>query len=186
MTTEPDDLLPLLRPTGRAGGVSPLLPAALLEATTGILRRRRRFRQAAKAASILLVFAGGGAAGWLLKPTPEREVVTVTRTETTAVAVVVPLRSAEPEPSDTPPSPGALELLAEQAGTPAEAAKLYRAAGDRYLTDGGDYEQAVRCYRLYFRHAGDDGASVSTDDSWLLMSLKTSKRKEKPNANPGT
>ena len=36
---------------------------------------------------------------------------------------------------------------------------------------------------LYFRHAGDDGTSVSTDDSWLLMSLKTSKRKEKPNAN---
>jgi len=183
MTDEPDDLLPLLSPSPDGAGGD---RAAILAATAGVLRRCWRFRQAAKAVGVLLVFAGGGAAGWLLKPTPEREVVTVTVTETTAVAVVVPLRPAEPEPADTPPSPAALELLAEQAGTPAEAAKLYRAAGDRYLTDGGDYEQAVRCYRLYFRHAGDDGTSVSTDDSWLLMSLKTSKRKEKSNANPGT
>ena len=180
MTDEPDDLLPLLspRPAGAVGD-----RAAILAATAGVLRRRWRFRQLVKAAGFLLVFTGGGAAGWLVKPTPEREVVAVTVTETTAVAVVVPLRPAAPEPADTPPSPGTLELLAEQAGTPADAAKLDRAAGDRYLTDGGDYEQAVRCYRLYFRHAGDDGTSVSTDDSWLLMSLKTSKRKEKPNAN---
>ncbi len=182
MTDEPDDLLPLLTPRGGSAAHS----AALLTATTDVLRRRWRFRQAAKAAGVLLVFALGGAAGWVLKPTPEREVVTVTVTETVSVVVAVPLRPADSEPTDTPPSPGALELLAEQAGTPAEAAKLYRAAGDRFLTDGGDYEQAVRCYRLYFRHAGDDGRTVSTDDSWLLMSLKTSNRKEKPNANPGT
>jgi len=180
MTDVPDDLLPLLSLRSAGPAVE---PAALLAATTAILRRGVFLRRCGKLAGVLLVFAGGGAAGWMLKPTLEHEVVTVTVTEPIPIAVVVPLRPAEPEPADTPPSPGTLELLAEQAGTPAEAAKLYRAAGDRYLTDGGDYEQAVRCYRLYFRHAGDDAATVSTDDSWLLMSLKSSKRKEKPNAN---
>jgi hypothetical protein len=134
-------------------------------------------------AGVALVFAVGGAAGWVLKPTPEREVVTVTVVRPMPVAVVLPAPVPEPPaPTDTPVSPAVLELLAEQANTPAEAAKLYRSAGDRYLTDAGDYEQAVRCYRLYFRHAGDAGASVSAGDSWLLMSLKSSIRKEKLDA----
>jgi hypothetical protein len=176
MTDEPDDLLPLLAP--HPGGE--LNPAALLTATTSVLRRRALVRRAAKFGGVLLVFALGGVGGWLVKPTPEREVVTVI--EPMPVAVVVPLRPADPEPTDAPPSAGALELLAEQADTPAEAAKLYRAAGDRFLKDAGDYEQAVRCYRLYFRHAGNDARTVTADDSWLLMSLKTSDPKEKSDA----
>ena len=172
MSEESDDLLPLLSPLAGSAAA----PAALLAATTGILRRRARVRGAVKVGGVLLVFALGGVGGWVLKPTPEREVVTV------PVAVAVPLRSADPEPTDTPPSAAALELLAEQAGTPAKAAKLYRAAGDRFLNDAGDYEQAVRCYRLYFRHAGNEARMVSADDSWLLMSLKTSELKETPDA----
>lgn len=177
MSHEPDDLLPLLAPP--AGPTTD--PAALLAATTGVLRRRAFVRRCAKAVGIALVFAMGGVAGWVLKPTPEREVVTVTVVQ--PVAVVLPASPPEPPPpADTPPSPAALELLAEQADTPTEAAKLYRAAGDRYLTDAGDYPQAVRCYGLYFRHAGAAGADDSADDSWLLKTLKSDNRKEKTDA----
>lgn len=176
MSEHPDDLLPLLTPPrGSAPDAAPLLAA-----TTGLLRRRARVRRASMGVGVLLVFALGGAAGWVLKPTPEREFVTVTET------VYVPAPAPAPAPpADSPPSPAALELLAEQADTPAEMARLYRAAGNGYLIDGGDYEQALRCYRLYFRHGGADARTVSADDSWLLITLKTSKLKENRDANPG-
>jgi len=172
MIDDPDDLAGLLAP--RPGG-SPN-PAALLAVTAGVLRRRARLRRAARGVGVSLVFALGGVAGWVLKPSPEPRVVTVVE--------VAPAPVAQPvaAPADRPMSATELELLAEQADTPAEAANLYRAAGDRFLKDAGDYEQAVRCYRLYFRHAGAEARTVSADDSWLLMSLKTSYPKENRDA----
>lgn len=180
MSEESDDLSSLLTPRPGPGPG----PAALLAATTGVLRRRAFVRRCARVAGVALVFVLGGAAGWVLKPTQGPEVVTVTVTVTVyqPVAVVLPAPVPEPSPADTPVSPTALELLAEQADTPAEVARLYRAAGDRYLADAGDHAQAVRCYRLYFRHAGDAGTSDSAGDSWLLKTLKSDSRKEKTDA----
>ena len=77
----------------------------------------------------------------------------------------------------------AAELQAEQMDDPAEAAKLYRAAGDRFL-DREDYRNATRCYRLFLARAGDNGLSPEKGDSWLLTSLKNAAYKEKTHAPP--
>ena len=178
-----DDLAPLLAPTPTSPSVN---RDALLRATTRTLRRKAVVRRVVSVLGVIAVFGVGGAAGWVLKPTQEREVVTVT--EIVTVAAVLPAPEPEPKavPTESPLSATQLELRAELADEPADAAKLYRAAGDRFLTDLGDYDQAVRCYRLYFRHAGSDGAKASTDDSWLLLSLKSAKLKEKGHANLGS
>ncbi len=70
------------------------------------------------------------------------------------------------------------ELRAEQADDRAEAARLYRQAGNAFLRDQ-DYANATRCYRLYLARSGDTALSLDTDDSWLLVSLKNAAFKEK-------
>jgi hypothetical protein len=69
-------------------------------------------------------------------------------------------------------------LQAEQADDRAEAAKLYRVAGDTFLGEQ-DYANATRCYRLFLTRAGDDGLSPERGDSWLLTSLKNAAFQEK-------
>ena len=74
------------------------------------------------------------------------------------------------------------ELKAELADDPAAAARLYRAAGDKYLNDRQDYRNAARCYRLFLARAGDTGLSPDPADTWLLTSLKNTAFKEKYDA----
>jgi hypothetical protein len=160
MIPPPDDLAPLLRPTP---GPPPSAErrAALLAVTTRVVRRRVWFRRVTVAAGVLAVFALGAASGWLLKPTPEREVVLVTAPP------------VEPEPIPPPPSAAELELQAELADDRAEVARLYRAAGDAYLTVERDYVEAARCYRLFLSHADDAARRFATSDSWVLKSMKS-------------
>ncbi|MBX9585027.1 MAG: hypothetical protein K2X87_32380, partial [Gemmataceae bacterium] len=65
----------------------------------------------------------------------------------------------------------------------AEAARLYRLAGDLYLNDRQDYRQAARCYRLHLSRAGAAGLAPQPDDSWLLSSLKNAAYKETVDAS---
>jgi hypothetical protein len=78
-------------------------------------------------------------------------------------------------------SPERLERWAFLAGGEKRVA-LYRRAGDGFL-DRGDVQGALRCYR----RALDGGTAAdlaieAEKDSWLLMSLKMSRQKEKPDA----
>jgi hypothetical protein len=90
---------------------------------------------------------------------------------------------AAPEPpvaTASDRSPLAIEWQAiDNSGTRAE---LFRQAGDGYLTEFGDVESALRCYRnaLAFGSAAD--AAIRPDDSWLMISLKRAKYKEKHDA----
>lgn len=111
-----------------------------------------------------MLFVGGGVCGWLVKPTQ-------------ATVVKSPSSKAEPSPVSTPPpesdplSAEKLELRAELADDPAEAARLYRTAGDRFLSDR-DYENAARCYRRHLSVADAESQKVSASDSWMLTTMK--------------
>jgi hypothetical protein len=121
-------------------------------------------RRVGLVAAAVGLFLGGGAAGWAVKPAAVREVV------------VLPLPTDPPQDDPPPPprslSAGELELKAELADDPADVARLYREAGDQYLTADKDYLQAARCYRLHLNAAAPDARRVAVSDSWLLMSMK--------------
>ena len=179
MIDPPDDLAEALAP--RPGQPSPELRDALFRATERQLARDRWLRRAARAAAVAAVFLVGGVTGWLARP--ERTKLVEVAGDVVAVPLVVPV----PIPSmevHTPGSTGTLlaasraELRAEQADDRAEAAKLYRQAGDAFLRDQ-DYANATRCYRLYLARGGDTALSLGADDSWLLVSLKNAAFKEK-------
>lgn len=164
MTHSHDDLEPLLQP-GPGVPLSAERRAELLRASTRVLHRGVFLRQLSMAAAAAIVFLVGGIAGWVLKPPPAREVVTV----------MIPTEPKEETPPLTPRGLSAreLELKAELSDDPAEVARLYREAGDKYLTDEKDYAQAARCYRLHLNAADPNTRRVAVSDSWLLMSMKS-------------
>jgi hypothetical protein len=179
--TDPDDLEDLLKP--QTGSPAPALRDELLRRTERVLTRARWLRLGAKAAAVAAVFLVGGAVGWLARPERER-VVEVAGAER-IVPIVVPLFLTQGADSggslsvpESPLSATAAELQAEQADDRAEAAKLYRVAGDTFLGEQ-DYANATRCYRLFLTRAGDDGLSPERGDSWLLTSLKNAAFQEK-------
>ncbi len=155
-----DDFTDLLRPP--SGDPDPTRTAETLAATLRVRRRSLLFRRAGWVAGAVGLFAAGGAVGWVLKPTPS------------AVVPVALQTAAEPAPTvaeSLPLSAEQLELQAELADDPAIAARLFREAGDRFLTADRDYENAARCYRRHLS-AHPDAKKVATSDSWLLLTLK--------------
>lgn len=176
-TNEPDDLAELLAP--QPGASRPGLREELLRRTERRLMWNRWVRRGTRAAAVAAVFVVGGLAGWFARTPvvsapglPEVQVLVVP----VAVPVIVPAEVSTPEPA-APLSAASAELQAEQTDDLAEAAKLYRLAGDTFLRDE-DYPNATRCYRLFLIRAGDNGLSPEVNDSWLLTSLKNAKFKE--------
>ena len=163
---------------------------ALFAQTNRRVARNRRVRLIPKAIAVLAIFvvgalAGRGTRGERAKAVPEY----VYKSDPVVVTVVgvVPVPQF-PEPSApiaTTPDPATAtdaELRAELADDPAEAARFYRTAGDKYLNDGNDYPNAARCYRLFLSRAGSAGLNPEPGDTWLLTSLKNAAFKEKINA----
>lgn len=163
-----DDLDDLLAPS--TGTPAPAVRDAVLRRTERLLARRRWTRRAARAGAFAAVFAAGGWAGWVVKPAP-----TVPAPEVRIVPVPVPMPIPAESPGvvavEAPATAGEWELRAELADDPGDAARGYRAAGDRYL-DAGDYPNAARCYRLFLTRAGAAEHAPRPDDSWLLVSVK--------------
>jgi hypothetical protein len=166
MSHPPDDLDDLLAPRPTDPRADHL--AAILRQTGRVVTLRRWVRRAKFGVAAAVLLAGGTLGGWVAKPTPTpvREFV----------AVPVPFVLAPAEPPEVIPSGEAItaeqyELKAEQASA-AEAARLYKLAGE-WFEKSYDFAQARRCYRLHLLAAPTERA-VSTDDSWLLISLKTS------------
>ena len=168
-----DDLAELLGPRGEPDGQ---LKAAILADTSRLVRRRRWVGPATTLVLGAGLFLGGLGVGWAVKPSPAPPAVVLPPPEVIAVPVLV--RPPLPPPAVPYQSADRVELLAEQADDRAEAARLYRLAGDKYLTDAGEPGQAARCYRLHLQHAGPAGLAVESADSWLLTSLKTQRRLE--------
>ena len=164
MSEPADDLAEVLAPVP-ASAPDAVRREATLRATMGALRRGRWLRRGLAGMSAVAVFGAGGVVGWLAKPTPP------------PVLVVSPEPTPAPPPATqtAPPEPltaERLELLAELTDDPSEAARLYREAGDRFLTDR-DYENAARCYRRHLTAADADGRKLSASDSWMLQTMKT-------------
>lgn len=186
MADEPDELEDLLAPPLTAE--TPGLRDAVLNRTLRRLAVVRWSRRVAKCAAVAAVFAlGVGVGTWrtrveretVLVPTPQEPI-----REVQFVPVLVPLPPASPEPPvvESPQTAKALELDAEQADG-AQAAVLYRRAGDAYLSAEEDYANAARCYRLFLTRGGEPALAPESSDSWLLTSLKNAAFKEKAHAN---
>lgn len=101
------------------------------------------------------------------------------RPEPTMVPVIVPMVTPAESPEPTVPilarlSPSRLEMAAEEAmPRPAESARLYREAGDLYLSEAGDIASAARCYRLYLAAAMPPERVPVPADNWLMFSMKS-------------
>jgi len=164
-----DDLL-----TPRPGTPNDSLQSHLMDRTIRLVRTRARLRFAGKVALPVACFLAGLSVAWL-RPAPEP------RVEYVPVREEVPVPGPTPPPSPPPPvSPAELELRAEQLTVKAEAARLYREAGDRYLRDWADHRAALRCYRNFLDAAAPTDLVVARDDTWLLTSLKHARESETP------
>lgn len=186
MTDPHDDLDALLTP--RPAADPPGRRDAVFRATHWQLVRRRWLRRVRTAVTAAALFAAGGVVGWVGKRTPPAP--DAPPAEVIVAVAVVPVVTPPESPGgnlagspELPLSPTKLETRAELADDPAEAARLYRLAGDRYLNDRQDYPNAARCYRLFLARAGDGGLSPDAADTWLLTSLKNAAFKEKYDAS---
>jgi len=164
----PDDLASVLGPVPVPLS-DPARRADTLAVTTRILHRGQRVRRGLVAAGVVVSFVAGGVSGWLVKP----------------AAPVMVFNSPDPDivPPSNPPTvieepltPEELELRAELSDNPAETARLFREAGDRFLTVRRDYENAARCYRRHLSVADADVQKVSASDSWMLHTMKSPAR----------
>jgi hypothetical protein len=188
MTDERDELDQLLAPHPPAE--APGLREALLRRTERRLVVGRWVHRAGRCAALAAVFAAGIGVGlWraprqretVLVPTPVPHVEVVT----VPVPVVFPVPGSSAGPAPAPAvarSARELVLEAEQADDSPTAAKLYRQAGDAYLSAEQDYAGAARCYRLFLARGGVTALTPEPGDSWLLTSLKNAAFKEKVHA----
>lgn len=178
MSDSHDDLDEVLAP--QPGQPSRVLRETLLRATERQLTRDRWLRRGTRVAAVAGVFFLGGLAGWLIRPERQRDIEVAG--DVVAVPVVVPIIVKPDVPATgsagTQLAASQAELLAEQTDDRAEAARLYRQAGDAFLRDQ-DYANATRCYRLFLARGGDTSLALAADDSWLLVSLKNAAFKEK-------
>jgi hypothetical protein len=156
-------------------GQTPGLRQRLLDRTTKALRRRRWMRRLGWAAA-LAVGCLGAVLFLTLRPAPA------------------------PTPTPTPPPPdkdGPAPPVVEQSRPSAHdlewvavedserRAEPYRAAGDRYLTEHGDLDAALRCYGEALNRGGDEALAINPEDSWLLMMIKDARMREKNDAKNG-
>ena len=171
-----DELDALLTP--KAPTANDALREAIF-ATTLPLRRPRRIGKYFIAVGL---FAVGIAVGWFAKPTPPPERVVETVTVLEKVSEPVPAEVPSPSEPLVEFAPERLELEAEKATDPATSAKFYQRAGDAFLK-ASHVDSAIRCYRLYLAESGAEGRIVRLEDSWLLTSIKNSRKKEPDRAN---
>jgi hypothetical protein len=156
---------------------SSTLRGALLRRTLGVVRRRRRQRRLGLAAALAACYLAGLASMWLWQQSAPA--VAPPPAEQTPVAVRE--QPSAPAPADGPREVPALVLERWAAQGPVERrAEFYRRAGDRYLENDGDVPAAVRCYALALDAGPEEDLEIAPDqDSWLLIALKTARKKEK-------
>jgi hypothetical protein len=146
----------------------------LLDRTLAMLPARRRWRRLAMAGALAACFAAGMLTMWLLRP---------------GLAAADPSGPAQGQPARE--SPLTRPLAQEDKGSTTALAKEWQAfdsteerikrfvqAGDQYLQEGEDLDGALRCYRQAVASASPDQLAVEPTDNWLVMALKTARRKE--------
>jgi hypothetical protein len=154
----------------------PMLQARLREETTRSLRRQRQLRRFRNAAVLAACYAAGLATVWLLRPAPV----------TTSLATTIPEITAQ----ETPPASASftqtapqLEMLAEQADG-AESARLYVAAGKKFVGEFAAWDAALRCYCNALDADPELANAIDpANDDWLMITLKNARKKEREYAS---
>lgn len=162
-----DDIDQLLTPTS--------LPSrdndAEWQQTRGVLRRRRWTRRGGAVALMAACFFAGA---WAFRLAPAGiEQTQLARDQR-------PKNVAIPEPKTDSlrnAAPHRIERWADIASGDRQV-ELYRRAGDGYLRRGDDLA-ALRCYRQALDGGGPTQLVVRDDDTWLMMSLKLARQKER-------
>jgi hypothetical protein len=152
-----------------------VLRLAVFRQTAHGLRWRRRQRLIKRLSLPVACFLLGVTIT-ALSPLAEPRVVTVTVSATSRPMAT----AAAPQRVR---SPAEMELEAERNSVPAESARRFREAGDRYLLEMADYRSALRCYRNFLDEADEADLAAAASDTWLLASLKNARNKESFNAN---
>jgi hypothetical protein len=179
-----DDLDDLLTP-GTVPPETPGLRAAIERDTRRVLGRRRWLGRAKRVSLLAACYAAGLASMWLwsqVRRPPQPEFVQRPSDPPTkdvpSPQPSPPTEEADPYHSD---SPDKLERWAFHASGD-KRVDLYRRAGDGYL-ERNDLPAALRCYRRALDGSSAADLAIHADkDTWLLMSLKRSRQKEKPDA----
>jgi type VI protein secretion system component VasK len=139
--------------------------------TRGVLRRRRWVRRGGQVVLMALVFAAGA----LTYRSMNQPVLKPTQTE--LAQLEQPKAKTEPVDPFRNAAPDKIERFANMADGE-KRLELYRRAGDTYL-QRGDELGALRCYRQALDGGGPAEMVVREQDSWLMMSLKLARQKER-------
>jgi len=177
------------------GGLSPeawrtlLAPAGLREAllalTSAELRARARRRRTLFAGAVAAAYAAGLATAFvILGGLPESEGPVPAVSETAHEESVPETAPAHPVfSSDMLNDPEQFALLLARSPREQQVA-LLKTAGDTYLNEFGEVEQALHCYRRLLSIEPPVGDTQSNlDDTWLLRSLKQARLQEEHHEN---
>lgn len=172
---QPDALDDLLRPAA-APPEGAALRDDLREQTTRLLRQRRRLRRLARLAALAACYLVGLLTmHWVRPPAvPPRPLIQ---------GPDVSRPAKKPAPPAEPESALAVEWKALDADGPGR--ELYQQAGDLYLREDNDIGSALRCYGNALDAGTDADRAVAAEDSWLLMTIKDARQKEKRHAKTG-
>jgi hypothetical protein len=178
---EQDVLEQLLTPSPTGTADDPVR-REILRQTNRVVRRRRRVRQCGYVAALVACYlAGMGTMRlWQTAPSPDTVEGTV-------------LQVPQPAPPESPVQLAALPLeedtdapayILERAAPDSEKCALYyRLAGDRYLERDRDLQAALRCYTRFLETSTERDWGITAEDTWLLVSLKKARIKEKTHDN---
>lgn len=149
---------------------------SIRESTLGQVRNRARVRRVSRAGFIAIAFVGGMLLMGMLR---ERDTVERCVVLTVPVAIEAPVPETPIPPRSL--TPAQVELEAERALAREESSRLFREAGNRFLTEEQNYQAAMRCYRNFLDEAGEADLAAAESDTWLLTSLKNARKKEMEN-----
>jgi hypothetical protein len=172
-----DDLDELLLPKP-----PPAEPSAVHDAVMADARRVQRRRcwlvRARRVVIAAVCYVGGLATVWSWSGRHESPPPAVVERDTTPDPPAAPTPAVDPYRNDPPER---IERWAFIQSGPKRAG-LYRRAGDEYLRRD-DVDSALRCYRTALDGGSPADLAVRADeDTWLLMSLKVARQKERPDA----
>jgi hypothetical protein len=176
-----DPLEELLRPAADEGDLS-ALKQKLLGRTLDLLPGRRRWRGAVLAGALAASFLLGALAMGLLNhlwassdPPAQADQVPPPKE---LPAPRTPTRTVAKAPAT------ALAKEWDAFDSKDRRAQRFARAGDQYLQEDQDLGSALRCYRQALAAASPTELAVQPEDNWLVMALKTARRKEIGDAMP--
>jgi hypothetical protein len=150
--------------------------------TTRVLRRRKRFKQVGYAAVLAACYLAGLATMQLRLSMPAPRVAEEMAQHGPDTVPPAAPTTSPPEtaalPIDNDPDVPAVVFERVAVVWADKRPDLYRRAGDRYEREG-DYQAALRCYTRFLETSSENERAISADDTWLLMSLKKDRQREK-------